>query len=176
MVLSELKRCIDLAMKLPAPRTVDACKDNGISKNEHLEVLHVLNVVNLVAPNLSPKIVPKVLLEVHKLFGSQIPTLTRHVLKTVETIFETSRVRNIVLELEDIVVSLASFVSLGDKNPLDTVIFAATVLRLAMDLLYTGQSSLWIKNLALVCQSMMGMYDASMFIHYRNHLIVINLI
>ncbi|CAJ2673257.1 unnamed protein product [Trifolium pratense] len=157
LVLSELKRCIDLTMKLTAPRTVDACKDNGISKNEHLEVLHVLNVVNLVAPNLSPKIVPKVLSEVHKLFGSQIPALTRHVLKTVEAIFETSRVRNIVLELGDIVVSLASFVSLGDKNPLDTVILAANVLKLAMDLLYTGQSSLWIKNLALVCQSMMGL-------------------
>ncbi|MCH95121.1 RRP12-like protein, partial [Trifolium medium] len=155
LVLSELKRCIDLTMKLTAPRTVDACKDNRISKNEHLEVLHVLNVVNLVAPNLSPKIVPKVLSEVHKLFGSQIPALTRHALKTVEAIFETSRDRNIVLELGDIVVSLASFVSLGDKNPLDTVILAANVLKLAMDLLYTGQSSLWIKNLALVCQSMM---------------------
>lgn len=160
-------------MKLTVSRNIDECKDKGTSKNDHLEVLHVLNVVNLVAPNISAKVVPKVLSEVHKLFGSQISALTRHVLKTVEAIFETSRVRNIVLELEDIVVSLASFVSLGDKNPLDTVIFTATVLRLAMDLRYTGQPSLWIKNLPLVCQSMMGMYDASIFIPYRNHLIVI---
>jgi ribosomal RNA-processing protein 12 len=174
--LSELKRCIDLTMKVTASRTVDECKDNWTSKPEHQEVLHVLNVVNLVAPNLYPKVVPKVLSEVHKLFGSQVSALTRHVLKTVEAIFETSRIRNIVLEIENIVVSLASYVSLGDKNPLDTVIFAATILRLAMDLLYTGQPSLWVKNLPLVCQPMMGMYDASMFIPYRNHLIVINLI
>lgn len=162
-------------MKLIALRTVGEC-NKDILKHEHQEVLHVLNVVNLVAPNLCMKVVPKVLSEVHKLFGSQISALTRHILKTVEAMFETSRVRNILLEIDDIVVSLASFVSLGDKNPLDTVVFAATVLRFAMDLLYTGQPSSWIKNLPLVCQSMMGMYDASMFIPYRNQLIVINLI
>ncbi|CAI8602125.1 unnamed protein product [Vicia faba] len=126
LVLSELKRCIDLTLKLSASRTADECKDKGTSKHEHSEVLH-------------------------------ISALTRHVLKTVEAVFETSRVRVIDLEIEDIVVSLASFVSLGDKNPLDTVIFAANVLKLAMDLLYTGQSSLWIKNLPLVCQSMIGL-------------------
>lgn len=157
LVLSKLKRCIDLTMKVTASRTVDECKDNGTSKPEHQEVLHVLNVVNLVAPNLYPKVVPKVLSEVHKLFGSQVSALTRHVLKTIEAIFETSRIRNIVLEIENIVVSLASYVSLGDKNPLDTVIVAATILRLAMDLLYTGQPSLWVKNLPLVCQPMMGL-------------------
>ncbi|XP_058723958.1 uncharacterized protein LOC131595592 [Vicia villosa] len=159
LVLSELKRCIDLTLKLTASRTGDAdeCKDKGTSKQEHSEVLHVLNIVNLVAPNLSSEVIPEVLSEVHRLFESQISALTRHVLKTVEAIFETSRVRNIDLEIENIVVSLASFVSLGDKNPLDTVIFAANVLKLAMDLLYIGQSSLWFKNLPLVCQSMMGL-------------------
>ncbi|KAI5396721.1 uncharacterized protein LOC127092073 isoform X1 [Lathyrus oleraceus] len=157
LVLSELKRCIGLTMKLTASRTADECKNKGTSKHEHSEVLHVLNIVNLVAPNLSSEVVPEVLSEVHRLFESQISSLTRHVLKTVEAIFETSRVRIIVLEIEDIVVSLASFVSLGDKNLLDTVIFAANVLKLAMDLLYIGQSSLWIKNLPLVCQSMMGL-------------------
>lgn len=156
LVLSELKSCIDLTMKLIALRTVGEC-NKDILKHEHQEVLHVLNVVNLVAPNLCMKVVPKVLSEVHKLFGSQISALTRHILKTVEAMFETSRVRNILLEIDDIVVSLASFVSLGDKNPLDTVVFAATVLRFAMDLLYTGQPSSWIKNLPLVCQSMMGL-------------------
>lgn len=158
LVLSELKSCIDLTMKLIASRTVDENKDNGSLKQDHLEVLHVLNVVNLTAPNLSAKVVPKVLCEVHKLFGSQFSPLTRHVLKTIEATFEASRVRNIALETEGIVVSLASFVSLGDKNPLDTVIFAAKLLRLAMDLLYAGQLSLWIKNLPLVCRSVMGMY------------------
>ncbi|XP_027365782.1 RRP12-like protein [Abrus precatorius] len=157
LVLSELKSCSALAMKLNALRTVDECKEDKVLKHEHLEVLHVLNLINLIAPHLSAKVIPKVLSEVHKLFGSQYLELTRHVLKTIEAIFEASKVRNIVLETEGIVVSLASLVSLGDNKSLDTVIFAATLLRFAMDSLYTGQSSLWIKNLPLVCESVMGL-------------------
>lgn len=170
-----LKSCIAFATRLIASRAVDESKDEKISKHEHLEVLHVLNVVNLTAPYLSTKLISKVLSEVHKLFNSQILALSRHVLKTIEAIFVASRDRNIVLETEDIVVSLASFVSLGDKNPLDAVIFAATILRLTMDLLYTGQPSLWIKNLPLVCRSVIGIYASSMSINCVNCLIVMNL-
>ncbi|XP_061371507.1 uncharacterized protein LOC133314080 [Gastrolobium bilobum] len=159
LVLSELKCCIAVATKLTALRTVDECKDETITKHEQLEVLHALNLVNLTAPYLSAKVIPKVLTEVHKLFSSQFSALTRHVLKTIKAISEASRVRNIALETEDLVVSLASFVSLRDKNPLDTVIFAATLLRLTMDLLYIGQSSLWIKNLPLVCRSVIGLLN-----------------
>ncbi|XP_019453105.1 PREDICTED: RRP12-like protein [Lupinus angustifolius] len=157
LVLSVLKSSIALAKKLTSSKTVDELKDDMISKNENLEVLHVLNVVNLAAAHLSTKVIPKVLLEVHKLFNSQNMALSRHILKTIEAILVASTVRNIVLEINDIVVSLASFVSLRDKNPLDTVILAATLLRLTMDLLYTGKSSLWIKNLPLVCKSVIGL-------------------
>ncbi|KAK7267351.1 hypothetical protein RIF29_20020 [Crotalaria pallida] len=157
LVLSVLKSCIGLANKLFALSTVDECKDDMVSKHEHQEVLHVLNVVNLTAPYLSTKIISKVLLEVHKLFNCPNLALSRHVLKTIEVILAASTVRNIVLDTGDIVVSLASFVSLGDKNPLDTLSFAATLLRLSMDMLYTGQSSLWIKNLPLVCRSLVGL-------------------
>lgn len=166
MVLSELKRCIALAVKLIASRTDNECKGDEISKQEHLEVLHMLNVVNLTAAYLSAKVIPKVLLEVHKLLDSQFLALTRHTLKTIEAIFEASKVQNIVLETEDIVVSLASFVSLGERNPVDSMILAATLLRLAMDLLYTNQSSFWIKNLPLVCRSMIGMYALPVFINF----------
>ncbi|KAK7278926.1 hypothetical protein RJT34_23965 [Clitoria ternatea] len=159
LVLFELKSCGALSTELNALRTVDECNEEKVSNlnHEHLEVIHVLNLINLIAPYLSAKVIMKVLSEVNKLFGSQFSELTRHVFKTIEAIFEALRVRNIVLEAEDIVVSLASFVSLGDKNPLDTVIFAATLLRVAMESLYNGQCSLWIKNLPLVCRSVMGL-------------------
>lgn len=88
LVLSELKRCIGLTMKLTASKTADECKDKDTSKHEHLEVLHVLNIVNLVAPNLSSEVVPEVLSEVHKLFESQISSLTRRVLTTVKVILK----------------------------------------------------------------------------------------
>lgn len=145
-------------MKLSALKTVGECKVDKDLKHENLEVLHAMNLINLIAPYLSAKVIPKVLSEVYKLFGSQFPELTMHVLKTVKAIFEALRIQNIDLETQDIVVSLASFVSLGDKNPLDTVILAATLLRVAMDSIYNGQSSLWIKNLPAVCRSVIGMY------------------
>nr|KYP73656.1 RRP12-like protein [Cajanus cajan] len=157
LVLSELKSCCALAMKLNSLKTDNECKEVNVLKHENLEVLHVLNLINLIAPYLSAKVIPKVLSDVHKLFGCQFLELKRHVLKTMEAIFEALRIQNIVLETEDIVVSLVSFVSLGDKNPLDTVILAATTLRVAMDSLYNGQSSLWIKNLSPVCRSAMGL-------------------
>ncbi|KAK7392906.1 hypothetical protein VNO78_21356 [Psophocarpus tetragonolobus] len=156
LVLSELKSYSALALKLNALRTSDECKADKVLKHEHLEVLHILNLINLIAPYLSSKVILKVLSEVHKLFG-MFSELGRHALKTIEAIFEALRIQNIGLETEDIVVSLASFVSLGDRNPLDTVIFAAKLLRVAMDLLYNGQSTLWIKNLPTVCCSMMGL-------------------
>ncbi|KAL2327043.1 hypothetical protein Fmac_020470 [Flemingia macrophylla] len=157
LVLSELKSCCALAMKLNALKTDDECEEDKVLKHENLEVLHVMNLINLIAPYLSAKVIPKVLSEVHNLFGSQFSELRRHVLKTMEAIFEALRIQNIVLETEDIVVSLVSFVALGDKNPLDTVILAATILKVAMDSLYSGQSGLWIKNLSPVCRSMMGL-------------------
>ncbi|CAJ1967593.1 unnamed protein product [Sphenostylis stenocarpa] len=157
LVLSELKSCCALALKLNALRTVDECKEDKVLKHEHLDVLHVLNLINLIAPYLSTKVILKVLSEVHKLFSFMFSELARHTLKTIEAIFEALRIKNKVLETEDVVVSLTSFVSLRDKNPLDAVILAAKLLRLAMDLLYNGQSSLWVKNLPPVCRSVMGL-------------------
>ncbi|KAK8468212.1 hypothetical protein PHAVU_007G252200 [Phaseolus vulgaris] len=157
LVLSELKSCSALVLKLNALRTFDESKEDKVLKHEHLEVLHLMNLINLIAPYLSTKIILKVLSEVHKLFSCMSSELARHALKTIEAIFEALRIKNIVLETEDIVVSLTSFVSLGDKNPLDTVILASKLLRVGMDLLYNGQSSLWIKNLPPVCRSMIGL-------------------
>ncbi|XP_015949709.1 uncharacterized protein LOC107474591 [Arachis duranensis] len=159
LVLSMLKSGIALVIKLIGTRTVGDSKEDKVLKLELLEVLHVLNVVNLTAPCFSAEVIPKVLSELVKLLGAESLVLARHVLKSIDAIFEASRVQNIDLETEDIVVFLASFVSLGDRNPLDTLVYAATLLRHAMDSLYTRQSSLWFKNLPLVCTSLMGLLN-----------------
>ncbi|XP_054815831.1 uncharacterized protein LOC129315791 isoform X2 [Prosopis cineraria] len=156
-VLSVLRSYMPLAMNLVTSRTGDGPKDDMSSKPEHMEVLYVLNVLKLTAPCLSAKVISKVLSEMHKLIDSQFSALTRHALKIIEAIFEASRSENIVIETENITVCLTSYVSLGDKNPLDTVICAATLLSRALDMLHIGQSSSWIKNLPLVCSSVMGL-------------------
>ncbi|XP_028766675.1 RRP12-like protein isoform X1 [Neltuma alba] len=156
-VLSVLRSYMPLATNLVTSRTSNGSKDDMSSKPEHMEVLYVLNVLKLTAPCLSAKVISKVLSEMHKLIDSQFSALTRHVLKIIEAIFEASRSENIVVETENITVSLTSYVSLGDKNPLDTVICAASLLSRALDMLHTGQSSSWIKNLPHVCSSVVGL-------------------
>lgn len=153
LVLSLLKGCMLSAVKLSSSSVVD----DTLSKPEHLEVLHMLNVVKISVPCLSVKVSSEVMSEVNNLMRSEFSVLTRHVFKIIEAFFETSRVEVIVPETERLVTLLASYVSLGDKNPLDTVLSAASLLKRALDVLHAGESSLWIRNLPLVCGSIAGL-------------------
>ncbi|XP_008222099.1 PREDICTED: RRP12-like protein [Prunus mume] len=148
LVLSKLKGYMPLAVELSS-RTKNGPKN--------LEVLHMLNVVKLTVPFLSAKVSSKLLSEMNKLVGSRFSALTRHVLQIIEALFKTSRVNVIVSETEEAIASLASFVSKGDKNPLDTVMSAATLLKSSVFILHTGESTLWINNLPLVCGSVAGL-------------------
>ncbi|KAG6694233.1 hypothetical protein I3842_09G038600 [Carya illinoinensis] len=160
LVMSLLKNHMPLAIKLSSLRPVDGSKDEISSEPEHLEVLYVLNVVKISVPHLSAKITSKVMSEVCKLVRSDFSLLTRHVFKIIEAIFETSRVEFGVPETDNIVDSLASYVSLGDRNPLDTVVSAATLLKRSLDVLHDGEPSSWTRSLPLVCESLAGLLNS----------------
>ncbi|RVX09572.1 hypothetical protein CK203_012400 [Vitis vinifera] len=140
-----------LAVRLNSLKTVDG------SKPENLEILHMLGVLKLIVPYLSVKVGLKILLELLKLMNAQFSALTRHILKIIEALFETSRVEVIIPEADNIISSLSSYVLLGEKNPADTVICAATVLRGTLDKLDAGERSAWIRNLPLVFRSVAGL-------------------
>lgn len=156
LIMSLLKNHMPLAIELSSLRPVDGSKDETSSEPEHLEVLYVLNVVKISVPYLSAKITSKVMSEMRTLLRSDFSLLTRHVLKIIEAFFETSRVEVGVSKMGNIVDSLASYVSLGDGNPLDTVISAATLLKRALDALHNSEPSSWIRSLPLVCESLAG--------------------
>ncbi|XP_060668704.1 uncharacterized protein LOC107431734 isoform X2 [Ziziphus jujuba] len=155
VVLSMLKNYMPLAIGLSSSTV--GTNDDILSKPQNLEVLHMLNVLKLTVPFLSVKVKAKVLSQVHKLFSSQFSALTRHILKIIEACFETSRVHVIAPETEKILVSLSSYVSLGDKIPLDTVMAAANLLKRSLNILRDGESSSYVKNLPLVCNSLAGL-------------------
>jgi ribosomal RNA-processing protein 12 len=157
LVLFLLKNHMPFAAKLSGLRAVDGSKDDKLMKPEHLEVLYMLDVVKISVPCLPEKVSSKIMSEIQKLMSSEFSVLTRHVHKIIEAFFETSRVEVVVPEMEKIVVSLASYVSLGDRNPLDTVMSAATFLKRALGVLHDRESSSWISNLPLVCGSVAGM-------------------
>ncbi|KAJ9695853.1 hypothetical protein PVL29_011032 [Vitis rotundifolia] len=151
LVLSLFKNYMPLAVRLNSSKTVDG------SKPENLEILHMLGVLKLIVPYLSVKVGLKILLELLKLMNAQFSALTRHILKIIEALFETSRVEVIIPEADNIISSLSSYVLLGEKNPADTVICAATVLRGTLDKLDAGERSAWIRNLPLVFRSVAGL-------------------
>ena len=88
--------------------------------------------------------------------NAQFSALTKHILKIIEALFETSRVEVIIPEADNIISSLSSYLLLGEKNPADTVIRAAILLRGTLDKL-DGDRSSWIRNLPLVFCSVAGM-------------------
>lgn len=169
VVLSMLKNYMPLAIGLSSSTV--GTNDDILSKPQNLEVLHMLNVLKLTVPFLSVKVKAKVLSQVHKLFSSQFSALTRHILKIIEACFETSRVHVIAPETEKILVSLSSYVSLGDKIPLDTVMAAANLLKRSLNILRDGESSSYVKNLPLVCNSLAGTF-LSPQIYYENLYVV----
>lgn len=154
-VLSMLKIYMATAVEINNLSATVRPEDDRPSKPKNLEVIHRLNVISLIVPFLSGKVASKVLPEVNKLMVSQFSELTRHILKTVEACFETSKVELIAPVTENIVVSLLSYVSFG-KNPSDTVMYAATLLKRSLNILHAAKSSSYIKSLPLVCDAIAG--------------------
>ncbi|CAL5351931.1 hypothetical protein CsSME_00039468 [Camellia sinensis var. sinensis] len=156
LVLSSLKGYMPLAVEINASAVIDGSKDE-ISKPEHLEVIHMLTLLKHIVPYLSVKVSLKVLQQLHKLMNSHFTALTRHIFSVIEAIFETSKAEVVILQAENIIKSLTSYVNMGVKNPNDTLLSAATLLKSALDKLQTGEVSKWINNLPLVFDSIAGL-------------------
>ncbi|CAL5420826.1 unnamed protein product [Camellia sinensis] len=156
LVLSSLKGYMPLAVEINASAVIDGSKDE-ISKPEHLEVIHMLTLLKHIVPYLSVKVSLKVLQQLHKLMNSHFTALTRHIFSVIEAIFETSKAEVVILQAENIIKSLTSYVNMGVKNPNDTLLSAATLLKSALDKLQTGEVRKWINNLPLVFDSIAGL-------------------
>ena len=156
LVLSMFQGYIPLASELSAIKIVDGSKNETLSSPKHLEVLHMLNALKLILPTLSQKVVSKLLSELYKLLGCHFSPLTRHSLNILQVVFESSRSEVLVSEAENIVASLISYVSLSDKNPIDTIISALSLLKCCLDKLHSADRSIWVKNLPPVFNLVAG--------------------
>lgn len=116
----------------------------------------MLNVLISVCPYLSAKVSIQILSELDKLMSPRFSALTAQILKIIEALLETLAVGDTVQEIENVITSLASYVS-SKENPVETVMTAANLLRVALNKFHTGGSSLWIKNLPVVWESLAGM-------------------
>ncbi|KAK5787250.1 uncharacterized protein LOC108474118 [Gossypium arboreum] len=159
LVLSLLKSHMPVALTLNTIKSADDSKDETLSNPEHLEVLHMLNVLKLTVPYLSATIRLKILSELCKLTSSEFSILTRNIHKTIEVFFGNSNAEAIIPATENIIVSLSSYVS-GEKNPVDTLISAATLLKCAVDKLYAVDSNSWTKHTPFVYDSLAALLSS----------------
>ncbi|KAL5539474.1 hypothetical protein UlMin_042962 [Ulmus minor] len=157
LVMSMLKTYMPSAVELSNSGASVGPKDDTSAEPKNVEILHMLNVLKLIVPFLSMKGRSKVLSELDELMRSQFSALTRHILKTIEVCFETSSADVITSVTENIMDSLSSYVSSGDKKPSDTVMSATTLLKRSLDILRAGESSSYVKNLPIVCDSVAGL-------------------
>lgn len=177
LINSLFEKYIPLAITLCTSGTVDGSKDEMLLKPDHLEVLYMLNVVNLIVPRLSVKVRLKILSELCKLMTSEFSPLTRHIFKGIEAFVETSRVEVVIPEMENIIVSLASYVSLKKRNPVDTVMTATILLKSCMEKLLNGETrSLWTKNVPLVFGALAGLLTSEASITLQSSAFVKELI
>ncbi|KAJ6363433.1 hypothetical protein OIU78_003581 [Salix suchowensis] len=157
LVFSLFKNYMPVALTLSESRIFDESKEETLSKLEHLDVIHMLNLLKVTVPYLSVKISSKVLPELVKLLRSEFSVLTRQVFQNIEAFLVSSSDEVIGPQEENIIDSLSGYLSLGQKNPVDTVLYATTLLRITLDKLRARGSSSWMSIRHKVCGSAAGL-------------------
>ncbi|KAL0404905.1 UNVERIFIED_CONTAM: RRP12-like protein [Sesamum radiatum] len=157
-----LKDHMPLAIEMTTSGFVDGSKNQAmpISRPEHQEVLHLLNVIKHVVPHLSPKVRMKMLSQLLKILSSQFSALTRHVFDIISAIFETSGTEVITSNAEDIFRSLVSFISSEEKNPVDSVLYAATLAKTVLGKLHDGDINEWTTYFPMLMESLAGLLSS----------------
>ncbi|KAJ6747491.1 ARM REPEAT SUPERFAMILY PROTEIN [Salix koriyanagi] len=157
LVFSLFKNYMPVALTLSESRIFDESKEETLSKLEHLDVIHMLNLLKVTVPYISVKISSKVLPELVKLLRSEFSVLTRQVFQNIEAFLVSSSDEVIGPQEENIIDSLSGYLSLGQKNPVDTVLYATTLLRITLDKLRARGSSSWMSIRHKVCGSAAGL-------------------
>ncbi|KAL3841265.1 hypothetical protein ACJIZ3_025856 [Penstemon smallii] len=156
LIYSLLKDHMPLAVEISASDIVDGSKTEVLSRPEHQEVLHLLNVMKHIVPHLSLKFRTKTLSQLSKMLSSQFSAVTRHIFEIISVIYETSGTEVIVSNAEDILKSLLLYISSLEKNPVDTVLLAATLAKTALDKLHDIDNKEWTNYFSLLTEYLAG--------------------
>ncbi|KAG9457347.1 hypothetical protein H6P81_001855 [Aristolochia fimbriata] len=138
------------AVELSSVRAAKGFKSRIVSKPEHLELLHTLNLLKLIIPVLPKKVNRKLLSQSNELLYSHFSPLTRPIFDVLATLLKSMKAKFIVSEVEEVIASLVSYVSLKEKNPPDTIVAALKLLTCAMGKLHDVEKNKWILTLPSV--------------------------
>ncbi|PIN24573.1 hypothetical protein CDL12_02689 [Handroanthus impetiginosus] len=166
VILKKASKSIYLLLKdhmpqaLEMAKIVDGSANEAMSRPEYQEVLHLLNVMKHVVLHLSPKYRTRMFPQLLKISSSQFSAVTRLVFDVISTIFIHSGTEVINSYAEDIFRSLVSYISLGEKNPVDTVLFAATLAKTALEKLHDGDTNEWTAYFPMISESLTGLLSS----------------
>ncbi|XP_024982279.1 RRP12-like protein isoform X1 [Cynara cardunculus var. scolymus] len=156
LVLKSLKTYMPLAVKTVASRSADESKDDSLSKCEHLEVLHMLNLLKFLVPYLPSKVISKAVVELQKAISVRFSALTRHTFDVMEEILRFLEVGSTIPDIVKIVATLASYISVR-QNPVDTIFSASALLVNFLTKFQIGDSNKWNSHYSLVTGSITGL-------------------
>ncbi|XP_047960538.1 RRP12-like protein isoform X1 [Salvia hispanica] len=159
-IYSLLKRHMPSAAETSNSKIVDGNRHELISRSEHQEVLHLLNIMKHVIPDLSPKVREKVLSILLKIPSSQSMVAARHVFDVMAAIFETSETKVIISNAEDIFRLLTSYIALGEKNPAESVLFAANLAKTVLGRLHNGDTDQWESVFPMLIEALAGLLSS----------------
>lgn len=157
-IYSLLKCHMPLAAETSNSKIVVGSRHELISRSEHQEVLHLLNIMKHVIPDLSPKVREKVLSILLKIPSSQSMVAARHVFDVMAAIFETSETKVIISNAEDIFRLLTSYIALGEKNPAESVLFAANLAKAVLGRLHNGDIDQCESVFPMLIESLAGRF------------------
>lgn len=161
LVLTSFKSYMSLAVKTAVSKSEDGCKDDNLSKGEHLDVLHMLNLLKFLVPCLPSKFISKAVIELQKAITARFSALTRHVFDVMGEILRSLEAGSTIPNTEEIVTTLASYIS-KRQNPVDTLFSAAALLDTFLTKFQVGDPTKWNDHYSLIIGSIAGRYMLSL--------------
>ncbi|CAA7037459.1 unnamed protein product [Microthlaspi erraticum] len=147
--------------ELSSTKIEEGSKVESTLKSENAEAAHVLNVLSATIPFLSGEVSSRVFSELCSLMASQFSPLTRQILKAIDAIFKNLEDTLIVPEIEGVIASLTSYLSLHEKNPADTIVHVTNLLKSSLEKAESVEPTLCLKKLPLVCGSLAGLLTST---------------
>ncbi|XP_072961421.1 uncharacterized protein [Typha angustifolia] len=154
-MLHMYEKYISLARECGSIELVGMHKSKKLPNPEDTEILHMLNILKALVPNLSKKVRMKIFSEVYKLLGCPFFVLTRHILKLIEALLEHIDVNFLDSESENFISALTVYIS-SKKNPMDTIISTSELLKNCLKKLDSTQPSRWIQTLPQIVLAIAG--------------------
>lgn len=155
LVLTSFKTFMSSAVEIVASKSADGGKDDGSSKGEHLEVLHMLNLLKLLVPCLPSKVISEAVIELQKAISARFSALTRHVFDLMDEILKFLEAGSTIPNTVEIVTILSSYIS-KKQNPVDTIFSAAALLDTFLTKFQIGDPTKWNDHYSLIIGSIAG--------------------